>query len=368
MGKIAGRPMLQELVKAAMVESADRVRVTEEARIQSEKTAEEKCAKCGKEKCACMGKTASAGSVQMGTHVEKLASALDFIVGELSKEATNLAGGHNLTEHLVTSPPGVSQATASTPLPDHKGQGVHITPMHPGQQKGLPTERGATQMSNTLNEAPELHHQMMQNNSGKTASVVQMIRTKLASDEHEKKETEGLAKAEKGLAEVEKAHESEPENKGKEASTSLVDYMTSRVKQAEDALNPAKISAGAAVPPDTSAAGQPGGAPVGGKPKGPTGLVSSNESAQHYTKGQSHGPRREELGKYFNEPALSAQHDSTLQAAFKNTGKAGTKLGSAEEVPAPAAASVKTAAARVLLSKLAEGVDLNNGGAAAPGV
>jgi hypothetical protein len=211
-------------------------------------------------------------------------------------------------------------------------------------------------MHNTQSDAPQLHKHMppnIVNGGSKHAGVVGLIRQKLAASGAEEKETEGMREAAKGLAKAEAAHKSEPENKGKEAAPSnLAGYLASLVKKAEDAINPAKISAGAAVPPDTSAAGQPGGQPVGGAPKGPTSHVASNQAAINATQGQTHGVRREELKKYFNEPALSAEHDNVLQVAFKNTGKAGTKIAAAS----PPVGSAKTAAARVLLSKLAASI------------
>jgi len=422
MGKMAGRPMLQDLVKAAMVESAERVRISEEARFQREKIAEEKCAGCQKmkSKCACMGmKAASAPSHFQ--HVEKLAGALDFIAVSLVKAAGDV-------------PPEASAATSATALSEDMGEGVHTVPMHPTQQKGLPKEQTPTQMANNL---------------GKAASVVDLIRFKLAADEHEKEETEGLNKAKKGLDEARKAHFSEPENQGekraagfladiknvpqnfkkmrelrdtmkddlrsgfenpflaedlkdakknfakgvgkaglavvgtagaaygakklydrhraskanaamgneerhpeKSASLDLASYMSFRVKQAEDAINPAQISAGPAVPPDTSASEEAGGAPAGGAPRGNTGLVGSNEAAREYKRRQAYSGRKEELSQFFAEPALSAEHDKALQVAFDNTANAGPKIASA----APSQ-SVKTAAARVLLSKLAAGVE-----------
>lgn len=357
-GKMAGRPMLQDLVKAAMVESAGRVSVTEEARRQEKTGAEEKCAKCGKEKekCACGGKMASA--LVESEAVEKLASAVDF-VAELLKQAANLAGPFSLSEHLQTNPPGVSHATASQTLPDHKGEGKNHVPMHPPMQKDLPAERGKTQMEDNMDEDHHLHaHQMQNNNVGKkTASIAEMVRAKLAADEVEKKETEGLETAKKGLEEAEKAHKSEPENKKEGGAPSLADYMGERVKAAEDAINPAKISAGAAVAPETMEAGQaPKEQPAGGAPNGPRKYVASIEAAIKATKGETHGHRRAELKKYFSEPALTKSTDRTLQVAFDNTGKAGPKIASA----APAA-SVKTAAARVLLSKLAEDIDEKKG-------
>jgi hypothetical protein len=382
--------MLQDLVKAAMVDSSRRASVNAEAELQAEKTAEEKkCAKCGKEKCACgMGKTGSAPSADFA---EKLASALDHMAGILLKNAdAHLGGPYNLSEHLVGSPPGVSQATASQSLPDHKGQATpaHVTPMSPPQQKDLKAEHGQTQMKDNIDGG--MTHQHMPPNivSGKHASVMDMIKAKLATatktaSDAEKKETEGLAAAKAGVEKAEAAHKSEPENKeGSASPTALVDYMTSRVKQAEDAINPAHISAGAAVPPQTSEAGQPGGKPVGGTPQGPSGLVGSNDTARGYKKDQAYAPRKTELAKYLKEPALSMEHDSVLRDAFKHTAQAGTKFASADPPasdapvvdpqleavktaaaagaapaadppPNPVVASVKTAAAKVLLSKLA---------------
>ena len=339
-GKLAGRPMLQDLVKAAMVDSVARVRITEEAHLQSVKTASEKCAECGMEKHSGSCKKAKSASAS-GQHVEKLASALDYCA-ELLKEATNLAGPYGLTEHMQTPAPGVLEAKASKPLPDHKGQGVHTTPMHTGMESV-----GKTDPKNQVptNASEPVHGEMMQTNYGKkSASVLDLVRQKLASEKEEKEETEGMSEAARGLDKARKAHEEENEKKG-----SLADYM--RAKVAEDAINPAKISAGPAVPPDTSAAGESGGAPVGGAPQGPTHLVGSADSAIGYTRGQAYANRKQDLGKYWSEPAMSAAHDNVLQVAFENTGKAGPKIASAP------ASSVKTAAARVLLTKLAESID-----------
>ena len=403
MGQMMKRPMLQDLLKAAMVESAQRVQINEEARLQSEKTAEEKCGGCGMAKHAgpCSEKKASETKLS-GQHVEKLASALDFIADVLQKEGAHMAGPHNLTEHLQTAPPGVMEARSSTPLPDKKGEGVHTVPMHPGEQKGLKTEHGATQLENTLDHAPQLHKEQMKTNYGKQASAVGLIREKLAKDEkkpslvHRAGEAVGhhgdkwlaasgalhgaaLGALLAGGGTLRRAagalggtalggaggyvagqfgqgvsHGMAHAHPGtyKEGSADLVAHFVDHVKQAEDAINPAHISAGAAVAPETSEAGQPGGEPVGGAPQGPSHLVASAESAMNYTKGQAYANRKDDLKKYFDEPALKAEHDRVLQDAFENTGKAGPKIASA----APAE-SVKTAAARVLLSQLAQGIE-----------
>lgn len=129
------------------------------------------------------------------------------------------------------------------------------------------------------------------------------------------------------------------------AKEAQVDNFLAYVKQAEDAINPAQISAGPAVPPDTSASGEAGGAPVAGMPQGPHGLIHSNDAAINYKKQTAYSPRKSELAQYFNEPALSSATDKTLNQAFAHTGEAGAKIASAQ--------LVKSAAARALLSKLA---------------
>jgi hypothetical protein len=132
------------------------------------------------------------------------------------------------------------------------------------------------------------------------------------------------------------------------AEQTLVDVMLGTIKKtAEDAINPAQISAGAAVAPETSAAGESGGEPVGGAPQGPSGLVGSNQAAIDYKKSQAYANRKPDLSKYLTEPALSSATDKTLQEAFSHTGEAGTKFSSAQP-------SMKTAAAKALLLNLAE--------------
>lgn len=121
-----------------------------------------------------------------------------------------------------------------------------------------------------------------------------------------------------------------------------------RHKQAEDAINPAHISAGSAKAPETNTSDQPAPSYPGGPPKGPTGLIGSNQSAINYTKGQAYAPRKDELGVLFRERALSASTDSTLQQAFSHTREAGPKIAEAE-------LATKSAAARLLIERIREG-------------
>ena len=227
MPKMTARPMLQDLVKTAMAESARRINVSQEAGLQTAKVANEKCSEhdCPMSECAHKHEK---GEKKASAEVEKLASALDFLAEKI-KVGADLAGPYHLSEHLTTLPPGASQATASQSLPDHKGQGTQVVPMHTGAEKVLKTEHGATANETNQNHAPGEHQKMIETNYGKkTASPLELIREKLAAgmkvaEDHEKKETEGMEAARAGLAKAEEAHKSEPENKGKEAS--LGDYL-----------------------------------------------------------------------------------------------------------------------------------------------
>jgi hypothetical protein len=259
--------------------------------------------------------------------------------------------------------------------------------MHPGVEKKLPQEQSANSMeTNYSNPAGFQGHQqtsMVNQKGSKVASIrdaarmthgalknhpvathvlagggaglgaaaahkkeasalVTSIRSlsKVAAkddEKAEKKETEGMSEVAKGLEKAEKAHESE-----KKASSPLADALRGAMtKAAEDAINPAHISAGPAVPPDTRQSGESGGP----SPSGAS-MVASNEAAINLTRGQAKATPKADMKAYVQEPALTSSTDSALSAAFAHTGEAGTKMSSAN-------GSVKTAAARELLTKIA---------------
>lgn len=132
------------------------------------------------------------------------------------------------------------------------------------------------------------------------------------------------------------------EEKGASAPQTLVDAFLATIKQAEDAINPAQISAGPAVEPDASQSGQ-------GTPPTPNGsqMVGSNESAINYTKQQAKAEPKRDMSAYVSEPALASAHDNTLQQAFSHTGEAGVKMSSAET------AAMQVSRARALLENIA---------------
>lgn len=142
---------------------------------------------------------------------------------------------------------------------------------------------------------------------------------------------------------------------GKAAAASLSpgEYMLWYMnKMAEDAINPAKISAGAAVPPDFSGSEYK----VPSQPSDVTrqmALVGSNDKAINYTKGQAKADPKSDVNEVLHENALSKATDPVLHRVLDHTSSAGVKVSSANAKRSHKAA-IKTAAARAYLAKLAE--------------
>ncbi len=339
MASVSTTPSLQDMVKAAMSNAASQVSVALEANrqasVENSKLAAETCKSCGKSECKCE-KTASVTT----EYAEKFASALEFALPFL-KEATPGEGPNAL--HVM-------EATSTGTLPENHGQAHAQPPMHPAAQKSSP-QGPATQVQNDKDRAPGGPGEMVHKN----ASISKLL-NKLAesSPKLEKKETEGMVEAEKGLAKAEAAHKKENEEEKKASSivtSDLVDFALAHIKKASEKIaadgDDASISAGKAVPPGTSAAGEAGGAPVGGPPQGPTGLVGSNDAAINYNKNQAYANRKVDMKKYLNEPMMTSSTDSTLKDVLVHDGaKDNNKMASE--------AAIKTASARALLARLAE--------------
>ncbi len=71
-------------------------------------------------------------------------------------------------------------------------------------------------------------------------------------------------------------------------------------------------------------------------------LISSNESAINFTKGQAKAGQKKDVGQYLDEPALSAASDPVLQKTLDNASAAGVKI--AGELQKWASASPENAA------------------------
>lgn len=139
-----------------------------------------------------------------------------------------------------------------------------------------------------------------------------------------------------------------------EANPQLLAKNLARIglsKQAEDAINPANISGGAA--PAKGADAPPGASeaekgPIPAEPSdvnSQKGLIGSNQAAIDYTKRDAKKDPKKDLGAVLTEPALSASTDKTLARVWDKTEQAGAKI---------AGDLTRTAAAQALLAKLAE--------------
>lgn len=320
-GALTPRMTIQQMVKAAAASTNDFAAVTVEAARQLSNQGEAPV------------KVASAASSELESiptsYVEKLAAAAEFVIANMqlaeeaqeaaTKVATSQGPGQGATAlHVTESPGGKNSFT-----PGGQGQATpaHVVPKTPGTHKPAEIPHGPANALDTNASSPV---------SGTQKVSAAMLRAAAGQKQAAAEPVPAPA--------VEQKEASAPA-----VDPRLVDYLRSMVKSAEDAINPAQISAGAAVPPQTSASGEAGGAPAGGKPQGPTGLVGSSQSAISYTKGQAKAHVKPELSKVLSEPALSSAHDNVLNKAFSHTGQAGVKL-----------ASPRALAARAVLEKMAE--------------
>jgi hypothetical protein len=311
---------IHDLVKAAAAGVADRVAATQEAERQTVTPVQ-------------ATKVASATEDSIPTaYIDKLAEAMEFVVKEASP-----GEGPNA---LVVTDSHIGGKNPFTPGSQGQATPAHVVPKDPGLHTPSEVSKGP---ANALADNASMKHpaqptklsSVTTDELRKAASAVKVA----AKEEPAKEVCKGCGK-EKDACSCSKTASAVGA-----VNPKLVDLFLSTVKLAEDAINPAKISAGAAVAPETSASGQAGGAPAGGMPKGNTSLISSNDSAINYTKRDAKAGTSAAMGKLLTEPALSAAHDKTLGMAFASTPKAGVKIAGADPI--------RTAAARVVLEKMA---------------
>lgn len=294
-------------------------------------------------------KTASAGNGLESIptdYVEKLASAVEYVLEhskldeEVQPEKTATIGEGPNTLKTMESPGGknnVLPGQQGAASPSH--QVPKATPtVNPGNQPAGPataleTNKPVAGKQKVSAAAPQY-----------TAPIAQL--RKEAALRMSPSDTKAEAKKKLDEMDGKKVAGVDPR---------LVNYMLNAVKTAEDAINPAHISAGSAdsTALQRSAAGENGGAPAGGMPQGPTGLVGSNDAARNYTKSDAKSQVKPQLAKVLSEPALSSAHDNVLQKVLNHTGQAGVKISSAP--------SMKTAAARAILEKMAEAAESKDG-------
>ena len=305
------RPTIQDMVKAAMAGAISRVDITNEAIHQY-----------GGEV-----KTASAeyeGQSLPTDLINKLADALGYVADQIEKGAAiEFSGG---------STAGVGAGEGPGHL--HVMQAEVISsknPSQPGQtggrdQAGAPMESGATKTAPTnamgTNESMRHPEQPADPMNGKTAGAL-------------------------AAANLDRLSKVGSVQKTSSATQYVRNVFAQVVKQAEDAMNPAQISAGKE--PGPAASGTASGEAVPTQPadvNAQTRLIESNMAAINYTKREAKRDPHEDARRVFNSPVMK---DPVLDQVWANSGKAGVKTSSRNDV-------VKIAAARALLSKLSASV------------
>lgn len=333
---MAQRPTLQDMMKAAMEGTVDRVDITSEAARQLGHQEEDDSTKVA---------SAEAQSEHYSTeHIEKMASALDYISGELGE--TKVADDGNVQQ--PGQGPGaldVLEAKSSETNIDAGQSGKAIAQNlaktdPPTQKEEVQVGKANTGMdTNDGNMHGEQPLKPIKNESASIAPASPLptptTQTKQsAADPTElfKANLERLTKAAQAPA-----HEGVP-----------IEQIR---KLAEDALNPAKVEAGKQNPPDASAAEE-------GVPKQPSdvtsqarSMVGSNQSAIDYTKREAKENPKGDVNQVLAQPALTRKNDPVLHKVLDNANKAGVKLSSDQSI---AGDSVKVAAARALLSNMIE--------------
>ena len=314
------RPLLQDMLKAAMAGTSQRLAINIEAVKQAANRS--------------VTKTASAVPTNSSGHVStefatKLASALGFIGDQLRKQADLGPGeGPNALR--------VMEATSSETNIDAGESGQATSKNQPPQTPSLQPDKAQVGNAGTgLATNDDTTHPEQPVSPVKNASV------KLADSNLER--VLGLLK--KASVTV---HLKEVVKSGS-APIQLIR------KLAEDAINPAHIQSPANVDP----AKPPPGASASGEdqPSEPAdvnsqkNLISSNEAAINYTKGQAKADPKKDVNQLLSEPALSSSTDKVLERTLDNTGQAGVKISSAKSMSKTAA---QVGAQRVLLSRLLE--------------
>lgn len=333
--EMAERPNLQTMLKAAMLATSEQINVNDEAARQlAHHQGEVKVASAEDE----------LPDHYTSEHIEKMASALDFVADQIK-----VADDGNVQQ--PGRGPNSLDVLESNNTADNidAGEGGHAIaknlPKPPTEQKEeVQVGKANTGMStNDAASHPEQPVSPIKNENASIAPASPLptptTQTKAASVE------ELTASNLERLAKMGSAPET-PETKD-----IVTDVPIDLIRKiAEDGLSPSKIEAGKQNAPDASASGE-------SVPKQPSDVTSqarsmlgSNTAAIDYKKQQAKADPKSDVNQVLAQPALTRTGDSTLHKVLANTNKAGVKFASIQ------GDSVKTAAARALLTKLVDKV------------
>lgn len=344
------RPLLGSLVKEAMEGTAAKVDIEIEAARQLANVGED-APEQTKEASADPDFTPS-------DHIEKVANALDFLSKQAAEGTTSLGPGQGPNET------GVLEAKSSEENIDTPGLGSatskHVPPKAPPTQKGPGSgDPGTAMESNDDMQHPEQPADPMQNE--KTSSALldkNLARLGLKKQAGKLPSALKATKIPKGTDLDQDGKTGEGKGKPsfmKEGSGLLAKNLArlGLTKQAEDAINPAKISGGgthdAAKPPEGASPSEEGVPSEPSDVNKQKSMVSSNDSAINYKKQQAKADPKSDVNKVLTEPAQTKSTDPVLHKTLDHASSAGVKISSAR--------LTKTAAAQALLAKLAQGVE-----------
>jgi hypothetical protein len=127
------------------------------------------------------------------------------------------------------------------------------------------------------------------------------------------------------------------------SSNPFINYLR---KMAEDAINPAHVSAPGDTTPPFSESGQAGPAEPSDV-NSQKNMISSNTAAIDYTKREAKQDPIKDVEQVVSEPAMSAANDKTLNMVLDHVDEAGAKISMVKNAH-------QIAAARALLMKLAQ--------------
>lgn len=330
--EMAERPNLQTMLKAAMLATSEQINVNDEAARQlAHHQGEVKVASAEDE----------LPDHYTSEHIEKMASALDYVADQIK-----VADDGNVQQ--PGKGPNSLDVLESNNTSDNidAGEGGHAIaknlPKPPAEQKEE-VQVGKANTGMSTNDAAAHPEQPVSPIKNENASIAPASPLPAPTTQTKAASVEELAAS--NLERIAKMG-SAPETR-EIVSDVPVELIR---KIAEDGLSPSKIEAGKQNAPDASASGE-------SVPKQPSDVTSqarsmlgSNMAAIDYKKQQAKADPKSDVNQVLAQPALTRTGDSTLHKVLANTNKAGVKFASIQDD------SVKTAAARALLTKLVDKV------------
>lgn len=344
MANIMSRPTMQDLVKEAMAGTLTKVHISAEAAralgvppVEQAKTA------------------AAPPSMVPSDVIEKTAAALEFLA---SKEAAS-PGSAGVASPGVGPGQGAGQVMQ---VLEAESSGANIDAGQQGQATSKNVPPKDPPMQSTKEQKADPSNAMQTNDDMQHAEQpVDPMHNEKASIAAQK-QAEALFRKNAGVMGLLKAGGRMPPTAAlkrvkdmeadKEASALKRKNLGMLKKMAEDAINPAQISAGAASAQGATAPQGVSPSEEGPIPSEPSDVnsqkrhIASNQAAIDYTKRDAKKDPKKDLGHLLTEPALSASTDKTLERTLDHTGQAGAKIASSR--------LTKTAAAHALLLKMAE--------------